>query len=66
MDAARSYADEIGRSNPLTICFGAFADTPDHAAFAELGIEWLAVQFDGCTTRAEWLGRLGEFAARVI
>ena len=58
------YADEIGRTEPLTICFAPFASSDDHAAFAELGIDWLAVQFDGCTTRAEWLDRLAAFAAR--
>ena len=57
LDAARAYADEIGRTEPLTICFAPFAGDDDHAVFADLGIEWLAVQFDGCTTRAEWLDR---------
>jgi len=65
LDAARAYADEIGRSTPLTICFAAFADTPDHTVFADLGIEWLAVQFNGCATRAEWIDRLHKFARRV-
>ncbi len=65
LDAARTYAVEIGRTDPLTICFAPFPDTPDHSVFADLGVEWLAVQFDGCTTRAQWLDRLGEFAARV-
>ncbi len=62
--AARSYADDIGRTEPLTICFAPFAATDDHTVFADLGIEWLAVQFDGCTTRAEWLERLAAFASR--
>jgi len=64
LESARAYAEEIGRSTPLTICFAAFTDTPDHSVFADLGIEWLAVQFNGCTTRAQWLDRLHEFAAR--
>ena len=62
LDAARAYAAEIGRTAPLTVCFAPFASTDDHARFAELGIDWLAVQFDGCTTRAEWLDRLAAFA----
>jgi probable F420-dependent oxidoreductase len=65
LGVARAYADEIGRTDPLTICFAPFVDTPDHSVFADLDVDWLAVQFDGCTSRAEWLGRLGEFAARV-
>jgi len=65
LDAARAHAAEIGRTEPLTICFAPFADTPEHGVFADLGVDWLAVQFDGCRSRAEWLGRLGEFAARV-
>jgi probable F420-dependent oxidoreductase len=64
LDAARAYAAEIGRTSPLTICFAPFAATDDHAAFADLGVEWLAVQFEGCTTRSEWLDRLGAFASR--
>jgi probable F420-dependent oxidoreductase len=63
LDAARACADEIGRTDPLTICFAPFAASDDHAVFAELGVDWLAVQFSGCTSRAEWLDRLGEFAA---
>jgi probable F420-dependent oxidoreductase len=65
LDAARAYAAEIGRTRPLTICFAPFADTRDHSVFADLGIEWLAVQLDGCATRAEWIDRVGAFAAQV-
>jgi alkanesulfonate monooxygenase SsuD/methylene tetrahydromethanopterin reductase-like flavin-dependent oxidoreductase (luciferase family) len=61
--AARAHAGDIGRTEPLTICFAPFAATDDHAVFADLGIDWLAVQFDGCTTRAEWIDRVGAFAA---
>jgi probable F420-dependent oxidoreductase len=66
LDAARAYADEIGRAEPLTTCFAPFASSDDHSAFADLGIDWLAVQFDGCSTRAEWLDRLAAFAARRV
>lgn len=66
LEAARAYADEIGRTAPLTICFAPFAATDDHQVFADLGIEWLAVQFEGCATRAEWLDRLGAFATRRV
>ena len=61
--AARDYAEEVGRATPLTICFSAFSAADDHAAFADLGVDWLAVQFPGCATRAEWLDRLAGFAA---
>jgi len=64
LDAARAYADEIGRTEPLTICFAPFASTDDHAVLAERGVDWLAVQFSGCASRAEWLDRLAEFAGR--
>jgi probable F420-dependent oxidoreductase len=66
LDAARAHADEIGRTDPLTICFAPFAASDDHAVYAELGVDWLTVGFHGCTSRAEWLDRLGEFAARVV
>jgi len=62
LDAARAHAVAIGRTDPLTICFAPFTASDDHAVFAELGVDWLAVQFSGCTSRAEWLDRLGEFA----
>jgi probable F420-dependent oxidoreductase len=65
LDAARAYAEELGRTTPLTICFAPFTAGDDHDAFAALGVDWLAVQFDGCTTRAEWLERLAAFARRV-
>ena len=39
--------------------------TDDESVYADLGIDWLTVGFAGCRTRAEWLDRLGEFAARV-
>ncbi len=65
LDAARAYAEEIGRATPLTICFGAFDRRDDHTIYADLGIEWLTVGFPGCTTRAEWIDALQEFAARV-
>ncbi len=60
--AARDYAHEIGRTRPLTICFSRFTQSDDVAAFVDLGIDWLAVQFAGCATRGEWLDRLAEFA----
>lgn len=63
--ALRAHADEVGRTEPLTICFSRVGDTWDESAYADLGIDWLTVGFAGCATRAEWLDRLGEFAARV-
>ena len=63
LGAARDYAEESGRSTPLTICFSAFSLSDDHTPFAEIGVDWLAVQFAGCATRAEWLDRLEGFAA---
>ena len=65
VDAARAYAVEIGRTEPLTICFAPFNRADGHAVYADLGIEWLAVGFEGCTTRSEWIGRMQAFAATV-
>ena len=61
----RAYAEELGRPESLTISFSPFARDDDLSVYAELGVDWLTVGFDACTTRAEWLDRLGEFAARV-
>ncbi len=66
LGAARDYAEEVGRTTPLTICFSPFTHSDDVGAFADLGVDWLAVQFAGCTTRGEWLDRLEEFTARLI
>lgn len=65
LDAARAYADEMGRVDPLTICFAPIGGVEDHSAYADLGVDWLAVGFAGCTTRSEWLDRLAEFATRI-
>jgi probable F420-dependent oxidoreductase len=65
LDAARAYATQIGRTDPLTVCFAPFAPGDDHAALAELGIDWLAVGFDGCTSRGEWIDRVQAFGVRV-
>ena len=62
LTAAPAYATELGRADPLTICFAPFASSDDHAVFAELGVDWLTIRFDGCTSRAEWLDRLGDRA----
>ncbi len=62
IEAAHEYAREIGRTAPLTICFSRFAPDDDEDALRDLGVDWLAVQFAGCATRAEWLDRLREFA----
>ena len=66
LGAARDYAEEVGRTTPLTICFSRFTHVDDVGAFADLGVDWLAVQFAGCATRAEWLGRLEEFTAHLV
>ena len=63
LGAAHDYAEEVGRTTPLTICFSRFTRADDVGAFADLGVDWLAVQFAGCSTRAEWLDRLAEFAS---
>lgn len=62
IETAREYAREIGRAAPLTICFSPFNHADDDSAFADLGVDWLAVQFTDCATRVEWLDQLDEFA----
>lgn len=62
---ARDHSAVVGRTEPLTICFAPFGADDDLTAYADLGVDWLAVGFDGCTSRAEWLDRVQGFAARV-
>ena len=66
LGAAHDYAEEVGRTTPLTVCFSRFTHSDDVGAFADLGVDWLAVQFAGCASRAEWLERLAEFAAQLV
>jgi probable F420-dependent oxidoreductase len=64
--AARDHAREIGRTAPLDVCFAPFRLADDPAELAALGVTWLAVQFDGCGTRAEWMDRMQEYAEHRI
>jgi probable F420-dependent oxidoreductase len=66
LDAAREHARAVGRTAPLDVCFAPFRHDDDPADLAALGVTWLAVQFDGTTTRAEWIARVQEYARRRI
>ena len=64
---ARAYADGDRAHRAARRLLRAVPRRPTTTrAFADLGIDWLAVQFDGCTTRAEWLDRLAAFVARRV
>jgi len=70
---ARAYAREVGRVEPLEICFGgphgAFTDAGkarDHMArMADIGITWTTVGFPS-TTRREFLDHARRFADEVL
>ena len=65
LDAARAHARAVGRTQPLDVCFAPFSLDDDMNAYEGLGVTWLAVQFDGTSSRAEWIDRMRSFAARV-
>jgi probable F420-dependent oxidoreductase len=66
LDLARAHADEIGRTAPLDVCFAPFSLGDDPAEYEAAGVTWLCVQFNGVTTRSEWLDRMSEYAAEKI
>jgi probable F420-dependent oxidoreductase len=66
LDHAQVHAKEIGRTAPLDVCFAPFrlGDPPED--YEAAGVTWLCVQFNGVTTRAEWLDRMRAYAAEKI
>jgi probable F420-dependent oxidoreductase len=66
LDAARDYSHEVGRTEPLDVCFAPFRIDDDAAEYEGAGVTWLAVQFDDVTTRAEWIDRMRAYAADKI
>jgi probable F420-dependent oxidoreductase len=67
IELARSYADEIGRKEPLDICWALHSHSgPDEAKQLDAeGITWATVGFAG-DTRAAYIDNLRRFAERVI
>jgi hypothetical protein len=65
MQTVKEHSAAIGRTEPLDVCFSPFSYEDDFAAYAAIGVTWLAVQFDRVDTRAEWIDRMRTFAARV-
>jgi probable F420-dependent oxidoreductase len=66
LERARFHAQSIGRAEALDVCFAPFRLDDDPADFEALGVTWLAVQFDGVTTRSEWFDRMNAYASDVI
>jgi probable F420-dependent oxidoreductase len=62
LDAMREHAKKVERSEPIDVCFAPFAKADDPDDYEALGVTWLAVQFDGVTTRAEWIDRIRAWA----
>jgi probable F420-dependent oxidoreductase len=66
LDAARDYAASIGRTEPLDVCFAPFRLDDSAQEYEDLGVTWLAVQFDRAGSRAEWMDRMSAYAAETI
>lgn len=66
LDAARDYSAEVGREEPLEVCFAPFRIDDDAAEYESAGVTWLAVQFDDVTSRAEWIDRMRAYATDKI
>jgi probable F420-dependent oxidoreductase len=76
LEEMRAYADEVGRAEPLDVCFAPFsmldpagydpAAVVDEAhALAALGVTWLCVG-GPTSTRAEWRRWVDRFATDVL
>jgi probable F420-dependent oxidoreductase len=63
---AREHAESVARTDPLEVCFAPFELTDDPAEYEGAGATWLAIQFDGETTRAGWIDRMRAYAADKI
>jgi len=66
LGAARDHADKVGRTAPLEVCFAPFDLEDEPKDYEAAGVTWLAVQFDGHTTRAGWIDRMRAYAATMI
>lgn len=66
LDAMRDHVKAVERTAPLDVCFAPFDLDDDPADYAAVGVTWLAVQFEGITTRAAWIDRMQEYAAAKI
>jgi probable F420-dependent oxidoreductase len=64
--SARDHAAAVGRTEPFDVCFAPFHLEDDPAEYEAAGATWLAVQFDGETTRAGWIDRMQEYATARI
>jgi probable F420-dependent oxidoreductase len=64
--AAKAYAREIGREEPLDICFAAFDQRDDPARYEDVGVTWQTVGFHRAPTRRAWLDEMHRFADRWI
>lgn len=77
--AARAHASEIGRTEPLEVCFAPWS--VDHAALrrgdvgrlrdevaalGEVGVTWLTIGFGAAEDLADWRALVDAFAAGVI
>jgi probable F420-dependent oxidoreductase len=63
LDAMRRYAKEVGRTEPLDVCFAPFHGDDASDEYEAAGVTWLCVQFDDVETRAEWIDRVRAYAA---
>jgi probable F420-dependent oxidoreductase len=62
----RDHCERIGRTKPLDVCFAPFRIDDDPEPYERAGVTWLAVQFDGVTTRADWIDRMRAYATDVV
>lgn len=67
----REHADEIGRTEPIDICFSPFADddraTLDElVALEEIGVTWAVLHIPAVTTRAAWTDAVRHLGDAVI
>jgi hypothetical protein len=71
LETLREHAAEIGRTEPIDVCFSPFADGPqatlDELDVLEgLGVTWAVLHVGTVTTRAAWVDAVRQLGQDVI
>lgn len=71
MQILQERASEIGRTDPIDVCFSPFADDANETvdelhALEALGVTWAVLHTPNVTTRAAWIDAVYELAGKVI
>ena len=71
MQILRDHAAEVGRTDPIDVCFSPFADgaaatLEELHALEELGVTWAVLHVPHVTTRAAWIDAVKQLGDDVV